>query len=415
MKISVIGAGYVGLVAATCFATFGLKVTCIDTSTEKIEKLKLGEIPIYEPSLKELLLSALQKKDINFATSYDSIEHSDAVIIAVGTPSAEDGSADLSYVYNALGIIMDIVEKHNKHLVVVTKATVPIGTAKKMMELVNDRSLNDYISIVSNPEFLREGSAVSDFLKPDRIVLGASNGEGLSVANRIYAALIKKGVTVVETDNTTAELIKYAANSYLAMRIAFVNECADIAEHAGANIDDACLGIGLDSRIGTHYFAPGPAYGGSCFPKDTKALQYYSRGNGLDIKIVDAVIASNDARRDRLAARAVQLFIEHDCKRIAMLGVTFKANTDDMRDSASISVVASLRAAGFDIKMFDPSFSKEAEEIFGQKLEDDLENALHNIDGAIVLTEWSQFQNLNLSYISSKLAKNVLIDYRNRS
>ncbi|MFN8911821.1 MAG: nucleotide sugar dehydrogenase, partial [Alphaproteobacteria bacterium] len=203
MKISVIGAGYVGLVAATCFATFGLKVTCIDTSTEKIEKLKLGEIPIYEPSLKELLLSALQKKDINFATSYDSIEHSDAVIIAVGTPSAEDGSADLSYVYNALGIIMDIVEKHNKHLVVVTKATVPIGTAKKMMELVNDRSLNDYISIVSNPEFLREGSAVSDFLKPDRIVLGASNGEGLSVANRIYAALIKKGVTVVETDNTT--------------------------------------------------------------------------------------------------------------------------------------------------------------------------------------------------------------------
>ena len=413
MKISVIGAGYVGLVAATCFASFGLKVTCIDTSVDKINKLSIGEIPIYEPSLKELLFSAIEKQNIHFTTNYESIESSDAVIIAVGTPSAYDGSADLSYVYNSLTLIMDIVDKLKKHILVVTKSTVPIGTAKKLMQLVRERSLDSYISIVSNPEFLREGSAVLDFLKPDRIVLGASSKEALTVAKGMYESLISQGTKVVETDNATAELIKYAANSYLAMRIAFINECADLAEHCGANIDDAALGIGLDSRIGTHYFAPGPAYGGSCFPKDTKALQFYSHSNDLDIKIVDAVISSNNARREKLARRAVSLFAEYQCKTIAVLGVTFKANTDDMRDAASISIVGSLKAAGFIVKLYDPSFSKEAEDILNQHLEQNIEAALADADGAIILTEWDQFKALDLGHLSSSLAKKVLIDYRN--
>lgn len=410
MKISVIGAGYVGLVASACFASFDINVTCIDNDPEKIKKLNNGIIPIHEPSLEELVANTVSAKQLSFAADYSSIHISDVIILAVGTPSNADGSANLDYLLEAVDTILTSITSSK---IIIIKSTVPIGTAKRIMKIIAGHNLGFSVDVISNPEFLREGSAIFDFLNPDRIVIGASSSNARDIAQKLYATLSAQGVPILTTDNTTAEVIKYSANAYLAMRVAFINECSDIAESCGANITDVAMGMGLDHRVGKHYLQPGPGYGGSCFPKDTKALSHYAKINNVHLNIIDSVIHSNDIRKINLADRAVSLCIQHNCRSIAILGVTFKSNTDDMRDSSSIPIVAALKKAGIKVAIYDPSMPQEAIDIFNMPLALSLYEAVADADAAIILTEWDEFKEMDLSALSSSLQKKLLIDYRN--
>lgn len=413
MRIVVIGAGYVGLVSGTCFAELGHHVVCIDKDPQKIDLLTQGKIPIYEPGLDALVLTNVAEKRLSFSTELQ-LDGADAVFIAVGTPTNElDGSADLGYVYAAA----QEVAAHITHsAVIVIKSTVPVGTSDEVRRIFAKTNPGVTCDVVSNPEFLREGSAVKDFLWPDRIVIGTPSDHAHQVMQQLYSKLVDQGVALVRMhDNASAELSKYAANTYLAMRVAFVNEIADMCEKLGADIRDVTHGMGMDSRIGPHYLHPGPGFGGSCFPKDTKALLKMAQDTGSSGEIVRAVITANEACKSRMAEKIVQHMGGVKGKTIAILGLTFKENTNDMRDSSSLVIVPALAAQGATLRLFDPEGMAEAKKHFDDKHLvwcEDAYSAVEGADAIVILTAWSLFKTLDLSRVATLVKQKLLIDLR---
>jgi UDPglucose 6-dehydrogenase len=414
MKIVVVGVGYVGLVSGACLADLGHQVACIDTDSDKIEGLKIGKIPIYEPGLSELVLTNSGAGRLSFSTEIsDVMSGAGAAFIAVGTPSnPEDGHADLRHVWTAA---RDIARNLAGPLVIVTKSTVPVGTGDKIEAILNAEAPDGLVSVVSNPEFLREGSAIRDFQQPDRVIIGANDGFGREVMGRIYKALHMDARPIMYTDRRTSELIKYASNAFLATKIAFINEIANLCEAIGANVHDVSHGMGLDSRIGAKFLDAGPGYGGSCFPKDTLALVKAAREADTEMSIVDAVVTSNNKRKAEMASRVLaELGPDPAGKKVAVLGLTFKANTDDMRESPAIDVVKGLQAAGVRISAFDPAGYAEPGNIFDSvDFATDPFAACQDADAAVVVTEWGLFRNFDLVRLKATLRTPLLVDLRN--
>lgn len=424
MQIAIVGSGYVGLVTGACFAEFGYHVTCIDKDATKIESLRKGIIPIYEPGLESLVQHTQKVGRLVFTTDLtEAVSTADAVFIAVGTPSRRgDGHADLSYVYAAAEEIAGALQGYT---VVVTKSTVPVGTCRKVSEIIH-QSLKEANSaaefdVASNPEFLREGSAISDFMRPDRVVVGtksdpAGHDRARGVLQQLYRPLYLIETPIVFTGIETAELIKYAANGFLAMKIAFINEMADICEQVDANIQDVAKAIGLDGRIGRKFLHVGPGYGGSCFPKDTIALAKTARQLGAPTSIIESVIKSNDDRKKGVADKVIQALngAPGVDKTVAVLGMTFKPNTDDMRDAPSLTIIPALQEAGINIQAYDPVGQEEAtkflKDIVWSKSAYD---AMKGADAVLILTEWNEFRALDFNKMAGFLNYPLLIDMRN--
>jgi UDPglucose 6-dehydrogenase len=429
MQIAIIGSGYVGLVTGACFAEFGHHVTCVDKDVHKIENLRKGIIPIYEPGLESLVQQTQRVERLSFTTDLkEAVAKADAVFIAVGTPSRRgDGHADLSYVYAAAGEIAEALEGYT---VVVTKSTVPVGTCRKVSEIIQ-QSLNAANSeaefdVASNPEFLREGSAINDFMRPDRVVIGTESDpsgrdRARAVLQQLYRPLYLIETPLVFTGIETAELTKYAANGFLAMKIAFINEMADICEQVGANIQDVAKAIGLDGRIGRKFLHVGPGYGGSCFPKDTLALARTARDRGAPTSIIESVIKSNDDRKRIMAEKVLQALNGEseametgDAKTIAVLGLTFKPNTDDMRDAPSLTIIPILQEAGVTIQAYDPVGREEAaKHLTNIVWAKSAYEAMKDADGVLILTEWNEFRALDFHKMAGVLRYPLLIDMRN--
>ena len=409
-----IGAGYVGLVSGACFAEFGINVVCVDKEPSKIEMLARGEIPIYEPGLDRLVANNVEAGRLSFTTDLQTaVAESDAVFIAVGTPTRRgDGHADLTYVYAAS---REIAAAMDGYTVIVTKSTVPIGTGQEVERIVREARPDAEFDVVSNPEFLREGSAINDFMRPDRVVIGTDSPRARDLMRELYRVLYLIETPIVITSRETAELTKYAANAFLAVKITFINEIADLCEKVGADVQDVAKGIGLDGRIGKKFLHAGPGYGGSCFPKDTLALVKSAEDAGSPVRIVETVVGVNDRRKKGMAERVLDA-VGGDLrdKVIAVLGVAFKPNTDDMRDAPSLDVIPALQRYGAEVRAFDPEAMKEA-----AKLLPDVEwgeSAWETIEGAdalVVLTEWNEFRALNLSRMREKLNRPVVVDLRN--
>ncbi|MDO8838151.1 MAG: UDP-glucose/GDP-mannose dehydrogenase family protein [Parvibaculum sp.] len=414
MKVAMIGTGYVGLVSGTCFAEFGHNVVCVDKDAAKIDRLRKGEIPIFEPGLETLVASNVESGRLSFTTELaPALKDADAVFIAVGTPSRRgDGHADLTYVFAAAEEIADVLDHY---AVIVTKSTVPVGTGDRIEALIRTRRKDLDFDVASNPEFLREGAAIDDFMRPDRIVVGASAERAREVMRRIYRPLFLNETPVVFTDRRTSELTKYAANAFLATKITFINEMADLCEAAGANVQDVARGIGLDGRIGKKFLHAGPGYGGSCFPKDTKALLQTAREFATPVSIVEAVVGANDRRKKRMAEKIIAAFGGAVTgKRIAVLGVTFKPNTDDMRDAPSLDILPALQQAGARVIAFDPEGMKEAAKLLeGVEWTNDAYQTMQGADGVVILTEWNEFRALDLDRVKSLLTTPLMIDLRN--
>ena len=417
MKITIIGTGYVGLVSGTCFAEFGVNVTCIDKDKNKINNLKKGIIPIFEPGLDELVKKNISSKRLLFETSLKkSIKGSDAIFIAVGTPSRKvDGHADLSYVYE---VAEEIAECLQHYSVIVNKSTVPIGTGKKVHQIIKKKNPKVDFDVASNPEFLREGSAISDFMRPDRVVIGCESKKAKAILKELYRPLYLLETPIIFTQRETAELIKYAANSFLATKITFINEISDLCEKVGANVSDVSIGIGLDGRIGKKFLHPGPGYGGSCFPKDTLALVKTAQDNGSPLNLVQHVVKSNKDRKKNMYKRILDALGDYNKKKISILGLTFKPNTDDMRDSPSLDLIPELIKNNCFLKLFDPEGMREAKKIF-KKFHKNIEwcndsyDACKNSDALVILTEWNQFRALDLKKLKKLLNKPLIIDLRN--
>ncbi len=414
MRVTMIGAGYVGLVSGACFADFGHTVTCVDKDPGKIERLEKGVMPIYEPGLAELVASNVKEGRLFFSLdAREAIKSADAVFIAVGTPSRRgDGHADLSYVYAAA---KEIAEHMDGFTVVVTKSTVPVGTGDEVEEIIRKTNPNAKFAVVSNPEFLREGAAISDFKRPDRVVVGTDNEEARERMRELYRPLFLNETPMLFTERRTSELIKYAANAFLAVKITFINEMADLCEKVGANVQDVSKGIGLDNRIGKKFLHAGPGYGGSCFPKDTLALTKTANDNGSPVRIVDTVVQVNEARKKAMADRVIAAAGgDVKGKTVGVLGLAFKPNTDDMRDAPSLDIIPALQTAGARIKAYDPESMHEAE-----KLLQDVEfcdGPYHAIDGAdvmVLITEWDQFRALDLDRLKKLLKTPNVVDLRN--
>jgi UDPglucose 6-dehydrogenase len=416
MRIAMIGAGYVGLVSGACFSDFGHHVVCVDKDESKVAALTAGQLPIHEPGLANLVASNVSQGRLAFATDLKSaVAASEVVFVAVGTPSRRgDGHADLSYVYSAA---REIARAISKFTVVVTKSTVPVGTSDEVERIIEDENPDAEFAVVSNPEFLREGAAISDFKHPDRIVIGTDDERARNIIARVYRPLYLNAPPFLYTDRRTAELTKYAANCFLATKIAFINEIADLAERVGANVQEIARGIGLDNRIGLKFLHPGPGFGGSCFPKDAMALIKTAQDNETPLRIVETVIAVNDQRKRAMARKVANAFGSSGSLRgkcIAVLGLTFKPNTDDMRDAPSIPLIAGLQDMGAEIRAFDPAGMKQARTV----LEDVTfcENAYDCAAGAhalVVVTEWEQFRALDLKELASVMASSVIVDLRN--
>lgn len=414
MRIAMIGTGYVGLVSGACFSEFGLDVICVDKDADKIEGLKRGEIPIFEPGLEQLVKTNSEAGRLSFSTDLKAaVQGADAVFIAVGTPSRRgDGHADLSYVYAAAEEIAHAIDQYT---VIVTKSTVPVGTGREVERIVRKARPDASFDVASNPEFLREGSAINDFMRPDRVVIGAETARAKGVMRQLYRVLYLIETPILFTAIETSELIKYAANTFLATKITFINEMADLCEKVGADVHDVAKGIGLDGRIGKKFLHPGPGYGGSCFPKDTLALVKTAQDYNSPLRIVEAVVDINDKRKSAMADRIVKA-----CggsvkgKTVAMLGLTFKPNTDDMRDSPSLPIVAALLEAGATVKAYDPAGMNEA-----KKMMPDVtycEETYATMDGADVLaivTEWNEFRSLDFDRVKKLLSSPILVDLRN--
>lgn len=415
MKISVVGTGYVGLVSGACFAEFGWDVTCIDKSAERIESLKQGIIPIYEPGLEDLVLRNVKAGRLSFSLDYAPyVEDSDAVFIAVGTPSRRgDGHADLTYVYAAA---QEIAAHLSGYTVVVDKSTVPVGTAREVAAIIRKANPKADFDIASNPEFLREGSAIGDFMRPDRVVIGVESERAKAVLKELYRPLYLLETPMVITNLETAELIKYASNAFLAAKISFINEISALCEKTGADIKAISKGMGLDKRIGSKFLHAGPGYGGSCFPKDVAALIRIFHDNGVEPRILEAVTEVNQNQKLRMAEKIKDLLGQNlTRKNIAVLGLTFKPETDDMREAPSLVIVPELVAAGAHIKACDPQGVREARKLLPAGVEylDSPYDAAKDADAVIILTEWNQFRALDIQRIKKAMKGNLFADFRN--
>ncbi|MDA9494467.1 UDP-glucose dehydrogenase family protein [Bradyrhizobium sp. CCBAU 11361] len=414
MRIAMIGTGYVGLVSGACFADFGHDVTCVDKDEKKIAALHRGEIPIYEPGLDELVASNVKAKRLDFTTDLSKpVADADAVFIAVGTPSRRgDGHADLSYVYAAA---KEIAQSLSGFTVVVTKSTVPVGTGDEVERIIRETNPKADVVVASNPEFLREGAAIRDFKYPDRVVVGTSDERGRKVMGDIYRPLSLNQAPLMFTERRTAEMIKYAANAFLATKITFINEIADLSEKVGANVQEVARGIGLDNRIGTKFLHAGPGFGGSCFPKDTKALIKIAQDYDVSLRIVESVLAVNENRKRAMARKVSQaLGGSLRGKTIAVLGLTFKPDTDDMRDAPSIPLVTGLIDMGAKVKAFDPVGMEQAKgELPSIIYCEDAYSCAEGADALVIVTEWVQFRALDLDRLKATMAQAVIVDLRN--
>src|SRR3954463_9455962 len=414
MHVAMIGTGYVGLVSGACFADFGHTVTCIDKDAGKIERLKSGGIPIYEPGLEQLVASNVKAGRLFFATdAAEAVKGADAVFIAVGTPSRRgDGYADLSYVYAAAEEVAGLVEGFT---IVVTKSTVPVGTGDEIEAIIKRVRPDADVAVVSNPEFLREGAAIEDFKRPDRVVVGTDEPRAQAVMRELYRPLFLNETPILFTGRRTSELIKYAANAFLAMKITFINEIADLCEAVGANVQEVARGIGLDNRIGSKFLHAGPGYGGSCFPKDTLALIKTAQDYDAPIRIIETVAAVNDQRKRAMARKII-----HACdgsvrgKIIAVLGLTFKPNTDDMREAPSLSIIAGLIDGGASVRAYDPEGMEQARHVLdGIEYAEDPYACAEGADALVIVTEWDAFRALALERIRDALKQPILVDLRN--
>ena len=414
MRIAVIGTGYVGLVSGACFSEFGYYVTCVDQDSAKVAVLRGGEIPIFEPGLEDLVANNAKAGRLRFETELAGpVGAADAVFIAVGTPSRRgDGDADLSFVFAAAEELAPALDGYT---VVVTKSTVPVGTGRKVDEIVRKHAPNAEFDVASNPEFLREGSAINDFLRPDRVVVGAEADRARELMRELYRPLFLNETPVLVTGLETAELTKYASNAFLAAKITFINEIADLCEAVGADVQEVARGMGLDGRIGKKFLHAGPGYGGSCFPKDTRALAHQGQAAGAPVRIVEAVVAANEDRKMRMAEKAIKAFGGSVAgKTLAVLGLTFKPNTDDMRDSPSLVVVPALQKAGAAIRAYDPEGMNEARALLdGVTWCGDAYDAMEGADGVVILTEWNEFRSLDLARARKLLSSPVMVDLRN--
>jgi len=409
-----VGAGYVGLVSGACFSEFGADVVCVDNDEAKIERLARGEISIYEPGLEDLVRANVGSGRLTFTADMRScVAEAEAVFIAVGTPARRgDGHADLSYVYAAA---RDIADAITGYTVVVTKSTVPVGTGREVARIIGERNGDADFDVCSNPEFLREGSAINDFMRPDRIIVGAETMRARDVMRRLYSPLFLIETPVLFTSLETAELIKYACNSFLATKITFINAMADLCEKVGADVHDVARGIGLDGRIGRKFLHPGPGYGGSCFPKDTASLVRTAREHGAPLTIVETVIEANRSRKLAMIDKIIDVCGGSVAgKTIAVLGVTFKPNTDDMRDAPALVILPALIEAGARLKAYDPEGMANARsEIDGVEWCDDAYSAMAEADALVILTEWNAFRALDLERVKQLMAAPVMIDLRN--
>ena len=418
MRIAIVGAGYVGLVSGACFSEFGVDVTCIDSDAEKIAALRDGRIPIYEPGLDDLVARNIAAGRLAFATELAPVvAGADAVFIAVGTPSRRgDGHADLSYVFAAAEQIAAAITART---VVVTKSTVPVGTGAEVERVIakrrSDLVAGQGFDVAANPEFLREGSAIEDFLHPNRVVVGAESEHARAVLGALYRPLFLRETPILTTTRETAELIKYAANAFLATKITFINEIADLCEAVGADVQQVAKGIGLDGRIGAKFLHPGPGYGGSCFPKDTLALIRTARERGAPARIVETVVEVNEARKRRMAEKVIAACGGSvDGAVIAVLGLAFKPNTDDMRDSPSLSIVPALQEAGARVRAYDPAAMTAAAALLpGVEFGGSAYAVVDGADALVVITEWNQFRALDLARVKAAMRRALIVDLRN--
>ena len=396
MKLCMIGTGYVGLVSGVCFSDLGNDVICVDKDLNKIKDLKKGIIPIYEPGLDELVLKNFKNKRLKFSTNLkDSVSKSDIIFICVGTPTKKNGSAaDLSQVYN---VAKEISTAINKFKIIITKSTVPVTTGDEIEKIISEKVSKKLFSVVSNPEFLREGEAIRDFSYPDRVVIGTRDKRSNKTLKNLYSPLISKGAKYINTSRRAAELIKYASNAFLATKITFINELSNLCEKIDVNIEDISIGMGLDKRIGSRFLRAGPAYGGSCFPKDTKAIVSTSNKFKTNLSVIKSVIKSNDNRSSLLLKRVFDILNNNvRNKKICFLGVTFKANTDDMRDSSCLSMIPSLVKKGAKINYFDPTGKKnDFNKIKNVTFSNDVKSAIAKADLIIIHTEWNDFKSIN--------------------
>lgn len=414
MRIAMIGAGYVGLVSGACFSEFGVEVVCVDKDLDKVNLLNDHQIPIFEPELNAIVEKNIKAGRLSFTSNKETaVKDVDAVFIAVGTPSRRgDGHADLTFVYD---VAREIAPAINGYTVIVTKSTVPVGTGDEIESILMELCPNTSFDVVSNPEFLREGSAINDFLRPDRVVIGTASEKAREVMRELYRPLFLIDTPILFTSRRTAELIKYAANTFLATKITFINEIADLCEQVGADVHDIARGIGLDGRIGKKFLHAGPGYGGSCFPKDTLALVKTAQDANSPIKIIETVVEVNEKRKLQMVKK-----ILHACggsfkkKKIAILGLSFKPNTDDMRDAPSLVIVPKLVDGGAEVNVFDPQGMDEASKILeGVHWCDNAYKAIEGVDVVAILTEWNEFRALDLNRIKTTMKKPVMVDLRN--
>ena len=413
MKLCMIGTGYVGLVSGVCFSDLGNDVICVDKDLKKINNLKKGIVPIYEPGLEELVVKNYKNKRLNFSTNLkESVKKSDIVFICVGTPTKKNSnSADLSQVYAAAKEISKSIKKFK---IIINKSTVPVTTGDEIEKIISKKVNKKFFSVVSNPEFLREGDAIRDFIYPDRVVVGSNDSKSQRILKNLYSPLISKGAKFVSTKRRAAELIKYASNAFLATKITFINEISNLCEKTGIDVEDISIGIGLDKRIGSRFLRAGPAYGGSCFPKDTKALVSTADKFKTNLSVVKSVIRSNDLRSDLLSKR-VSLILNNKIKNkfVSFLGVTFKANTDDMRDSSSLKLIPFLSKKGAKIKYYDPTGSKkEFKKLKNVEFSNSIQESIKGSDIVIIHTEWNDFKSINFKKFS-KNKKLIIYDMRN--
>ncbi len=414
MRVAMIGTGYVGLVSGACFADFGHHVTCVDKDANKIAALKRGEMPIYEPGLDALVANNVHAGRLSFATDLkEPVKNAQAIFIAVGTPSRRgDGHADLTYVYDAA---REIAAALAGYAVVVTKSTVPVGTGDEVERIIREARPDAQVAVVSNPEFLREGAAIRDFKLPDRIVVGTEDERAKQVMNELYRPLYLNSSPILTTDRRSAELIKYAANAFLATKITFINEIADLCEKVGADVQHVARGMGLDNRIGSKFLHAGAGYGGSCFPKDTLALIKTGQDNAAPLRIVETVAAVNDARK-RAMARKVTAALGTSLrgKTIAVLGLTFKPNTDDMRDAPSIPLITALQDMGASVRAYDPVGMEQAKQVLSNvSYSEDPYACADQADALVIVTEWEQFRALDLDRLKASMKSPVIVDLRN--
>lgn len=414
MRVTMIGAGYVGLVSGACFADFGHVVTCVDKDASKIERLKQGVMPIYEPGLDTLVAQNVKEERLFFAEdAAEAVRGADAVFIAVGTPSRRgDGHADLSYVFGAAEEIARLMDGYT---VVVTKSTVLVGTGDEVERIIRQARPEADFAVVSNPEFLREGAAISDFKRPDRVVVGTQDERAQAVMRELYRPLYLNETPILFTARRTSELIKYAANAFLALKITFINEIADLCERTGADVQQVARGIGLDNRIGSKFLNAGPGYGGSCFPKDTLALVKTAQDAESPLQLVEATVRVNDARKRAMAGKIIgALGGSVAGKTVAVLGLTFKPNTDDMRDAPALDIIPALQAAGAAVRAFDPEGMEEAAKLLpGVTFAKNPYEALEGADAVTLITEWDQFRALDLGRVRQALKAPVVVDLRN--